>query len=58
MTIVLVEQNVNQALSIADRAYVVQHGRIVLAGTGKELKSNEEVRNAYLGLEKLEEETL
>lgn len=57
MTIVLVEQNVNQALSIADRAYVVQHGRIVLAGTGKELQSNEEVRNAYLGLEKLEEET-
>ncbi|EAQ02105.1 high-affinity branched chain amino acid ABC transporter, ATP-binding protein [Pseudooceanicola batsensis HTCC2597] len=56
MTIVLVEQNVGQALSIADRAYVVQQGRIALSGSGKELQSNEEVRRVYLGLEPAEEE--
>lgn len=56
MTIVLVEQNVSHALSIADRAYVVRQGRVALSGTGKELQSNEEVRDAYLGLGSLEEE--
>lgn len=48
-TILLVEQNANLALSIADRAYVVETGRIVLAGTAEELTSSEKVKMAYLG---------
>jgi branched-chain amino acid transport system ATP-binding protein len=48
-TILLVEQNANLALSIANRAYVVETGRIVLSGTAEELKSSEEVKMAYLG---------
>lgn len=48
-TILLVEQNANLALSIADRAYVVETGRIVLAGTAEELTSSEKVKLAYLG---------
>jgi len=55
VTLVLVEQNVNQALSVADRAYVIQHGRVALSGTGKELQGNEEVRRIYLGLSSTEE---
>ena len=55
MTLLLVEQNVNQALSVADRAYVIQHGRVALSGTGKELQGNEEVRRIYLGLSSTEE---
>lgn len=55
VTLLLVEQNVNQALSVADRAYVVQHGRVALSGTGKELQGNEEVRRIYLGLSSTEE---
>ena len=49
MTIFLVEQNANHALRLSDRAYVMVNGVIRLTGTGKELLSNEEVRNAYLG---------
>lgn len=49
ITILLVEQNANLALSIADRGYVLETGEIKLTGTGKELLSNEEVRKAYLG---------
>ena len=49
MTIFLVEQNANHALRLSDRAYVMVNGEIRLTGTGKELLSNEEVRNAYLG---------
>ncbi len=49
MTILLVEQNAQMALSIADRAYVLETGRIVMEGTGKELLTNEKVRSAYLG---------
>ena len=49
MTILLVEQNAQMALSIADRAYVLETGRIVMEGTGKELLTNEEVSKAYLG---------
>ncbi|WP_290895781.1 ABC transporter ATP-binding protein [Hoeflea sp.] len=56
VTLLMVEQNVNQALSVADRAYVIQHGRVALSGTGKELQGNEEVRRIYLGLNSTEEE--
>ena len=49
ITILLVEQNANLALSIADRGYVLETGEIKLTGTGKELLANEEVRKAYLG---------
>ena len=48
-TILLVEQNAQMALSVADRAYVIETGRITLSGTGKELANSEEVRKAYLG---------
>lgn len=50
LTLVIVEQNVGQALRVADRAYVIQHGRVVLSGTGRDLTKNEDVRRAYLGL--------
>jgi branched-chain amino acid transport system ATP-binding protein len=49
LTIFLVEQNVRQALRIAQRAYVIETGRIVLEGTGRELLSNPRVQDAYLG---------
>ncbi|MBL1376119.1 ABC transporter ATP-binding protein [Zobellella iuensis] len=49
MTIFLVEQNANQALKLADRGYVLENGRIVLADTGAALLVNEQVRQAYLG---------
>ncbi|MBQ7435536.1 MAG: ABC transporter ATP-binding protein [Oscillospiraceae bacterium] len=48
-TILLVEQNAEMALSIADRAYVMETGRITLSGTGKELAASEDVQKAYLG---------
>ena len=48
-TVLLVEQNANMALSIADKAYVLETGRIALAGTAQELASSEAVRKAYLG---------
>jgi len=48
-TVLLVEQNANQALKIADRAYVLETGKIVLSGTGAELSVAEEVKLAYLG---------
>ena len=48
-TVLLVEQNANMALSIADRAYVLETGRITLSGTAKELAASEEVKKAYLG---------
>ncbi|HBY57808.1 MAG TPA: ABC transporter ATP-binding protein [Candidatus Atribacteria bacterium] len=49
ITILLIEQNAFAALKIADYAYVLETGRIVLQGTGEELLRNEEVRKAYLG---------
>lgn len=49
VTILLVEQRVNATLEITDRAYVLEHGRVVLAGPSHELKTNEHVRKAYLG---------
>ena len=48
-TILLVEQNAQMALSIADRAYVLETGKISLSGTGRELAESESVRKAYLG---------
>jgi branched-chain amino acid transport system ATP-binding protein len=48
-TILLVEQNAQMALSVADRAYVIETGRITLSGTGEELAKSDEVRKAYLG---------
>jgi branched-chain amino acid transport system ATP-binding protein len=50
VTLVIVEQNVAHALSVADRGYVIRNGRAVLSGTGEELTNNPEVRRAYLGL--------
>ncbi|NCC81167.1 MAG: ABC transporter ATP-binding protein [Clostridia bacterium] len=49
MTILLIEQNANAALNIADYGYVLETGKIVLEGPGKELAENEEVKKAYLG---------
>ena len=49
VTILLNEQNANMALAIADRAYVIETGNIVLTGTGQELLNNDEVRKSYLG---------
>lgn len=48
-TILLVEQNAQMALQIADRAYVLESGRITLSGTGAELMASESVKRAYLG---------
>lgn len=48
-TVLLVEQNANMALSIANRAYVLETGKIVLSGTAKELQESEQVKAAYLG---------
>ena len=48
-TILLVEQNAQMALSIADRAYVLETGKISMSGTGKELAASDEIRKAYLG---------
>ena len=50
VTVLLVEQNVNYALAISHRGYVLETGRIVLHGPGKELLANEHVKTAYLGL--------
>lgn len=50
LTILLVEQNANAALAIADRGYVIETGRIVMSGLGRELLKDPRVRTAYLGL--------
>ena len=49
VTVLLVEQNANMALKIADQAYVLETGNITMSGTGAELLVNEKVREAYLG---------
>ena len=49
-TIFLVDQNARAALSVADRGYVLETGRVVLAGSGPELLANDQVREAYLGM--------
>ncbi|MBQ6128777.1 MAG: ABC transporter ATP-binding protein [Lachnospiraceae bacterium] len=48
-TVLLIEQNANMALHVADRAYVIENGKIAMEGTGQELLSDEKVRAAYLG---------
>ncbi|MBQ9550478.1 MAG: ABC transporter ATP-binding protein [Lachnospiraceae bacterium] len=48
-TVLLIEQNANMALHVADRAYVIENGKITLSGTGKELLEDEKVKSAYLG---------
>jgi branched-chain amino acid transport system ATP-binding protein len=50
ITVMLVEQNARLALELADRAYVLQTGRIALEGPSREVLNNPEVRAAYLGL--------
>ena len=50
LTILLVEQNVRQSLAMSDRAYVLENGRIVLEGSGRDLIENAHVKEAYLGL--------
>ena len=54
-TIFMVEQNANMALSIADRAYVLQTGQVVLSGAAEELRRNPMIREAYLGEMKVEQ---
>jgi branched-chain amino acid transport system ATP-binding protein len=49
-TVLIVEQNVKQTLVIADRAYILENGRITLQGTGESLLNNEHVKTAYLGV--------
>jgi len=49
MTVLLIEQNANAALKIADIGYIMETGRITLKGSGKELLNNEEIKKAYLG---------
>ena len=50
VTVMLVEQNVRQTLAMCDRAYVLENGRIVLEGTGKNLMNDPHVKEAYLGI--------
>jgi branched-chain amino acid transport system ATP-binding protein len=50
VTVLLVEQNTEHALALAHRGYVLESGRVVLAGTGKELLASAQVREAYLGI--------
>lgn len=50
LTVLLVEQNVRQVLKVTDRAYVLEHGRLVVHGPSAELMENPEVKRAYLGL--------
>ena len=50
ITVLLVEQNVKQSMEIADRAYVLENGRVTLEGKCSELIDNDYVKKAYLGL--------
>jgi branched-chain amino acid transport system ATP-binding protein len=50
VTVLMVEQNARTALKIADRAYVMEHGRITMSGKAAELAENDHIRRAYLGL--------
>jgi branched-chain amino acid transport system ATP-binding protein len=49
ITVLLVEQNARGALELADRAYVIETGRVVLSGTGEALRHDPQVQRAYLG---------
>ncbi len=50
VTMLLVEQNVPQALALSDGAFVLEEGRIALSGTGRELMENDHIRRLYLGI--------
>ena len=50
ITILLVEQNVREALDLADRGYILQTGRVIAEGTGKELLESDVIRSAFLGI--------
>jgi branched-chain amino acid transport system ATP-binding protein len=50
MTVLIVEQRIAECLDIADRAYILQTGRLQMQGTADEIKRNPDVRKAYLGL--------
>jgi branched-chain amino acid transport system ATP-binding protein len=50
LTILLVEQNVHLTLDVADRAYVIENGRIVMSGLSRDLAGNQHVQSAYLGV--------
>ena len=50
VTVLLVEQNVHLAISIANRAYVIENGKIVMGGSAEEISGDDHVRKAYLGL--------
>ncbi len=50
VSIILVEQDVNRSLTVAQRGYVLENGRIVLEGSGGELLDNEHVKKAYIGI--------
>ncbi len=50
VSVLLIEQNAKKALEVADYAYVLEHGRVVLEGTGAELRENENVKELYLGM--------
>ena len=52
VTILLIEQNANMALRIANKAYVLETGKITMQGSGKELLENESIKEAYLGKKK------
>ena len=54
ITVLLIEQNANMALKIADKAYVMETGRITMEGTGAELLADETIKEAYLGKTKSE----
>lgn len=50
LTVLLVEQNIKRALDLADRAYVLENGRVALAGKASDIAKDEHVRKAYLGI--------
>jgi len=50
MTVLIVEQRMAECLDIADRAYILQTGRVLMQGTASDIKGNPDVRKAYLGL--------
>ena len=50
VTVLLVEQRLAESLEIADRAYVLQTGRVILSGTAAEVRDNPDIRRAYLGM--------
>ena len=50
LTVLLVEQNVTQSLSIADRAYVIEEGSVAISGLSKDLLKNADLKKSYLGL--------